>query len=156
MELLFREESRLADGRKCRGYGYYDEITFISHGCGIKYFSAYNSYDKFWIDQVDCPIIVSTKITKEDQLIQNYPPNLIGGCNSINRCYTVCLRIIAVFKSKGMQILLAAPTGRAAKRMTEATGMEAKTIHRLPEYNPMEGCKRNDENPLEGDTSTSA
>lgn len=59
--------------------------------------------------------------------------------------------IIAAFKSRGMQILLAAPTGRAAKRMTEATGMEAKTIHRLLEYNPMDGYKRNDENPLEGD-----
>lgn len=59
--------------------------------------------------------------------------------------------IISAFKSRNMQILLAAPTGRAAKRMTEATGMEAKTIHRLLEYNPMDGYKRNDENPLEGD-----
>lgn len=59
--------------------------------------------------------------------------------------------IIAAFKSRGMRILLAAPTGRAAKRMTEATGMEAKTIHRLLEYNPMDGYKRNEENPLEGD-----
>lgn len=59
--------------------------------------------------------------------------------------------IIAAFKAKGKQIVLAAPTGRAAKRMTEATGMEAKTIHRLLEYNPMDGYKRNDENPLEGD-----
>lgn len=59
--------------------------------------------------------------------------------------------IIAAFKSRHMSILLAAPTGRAAKRMTEATGMEAKTIHRLLEYNPMDGYKRNDENPLVGD-----
>lgn len=59
--------------------------------------------------------------------------------------------IIAAFKARQMSILLAAPTGRAAKRMTEATGMEAKTIHRLLEYNPMDGYKRNEENPLEGD-----
>lgn len=59
--------------------------------------------------------------------------------------------IIAAFKARHISILLAAPTGRAAKRMTEATGMEAKTIHRLLEYNPMDGYKRNDENPLEGD-----
>lgn len=59
--------------------------------------------------------------------------------------------IIAAFKARHMSILLAAPTGRAAKRMTEATGMEAKTIHRLLEYNPMDGYKRNNENPLEGD-----
>ena len=59
--------------------------------------------------------------------------------------------IIAAYKAAGMRILLAAPTGRAAKRMSEATGMEAKTIHRLLEYNPQDGYKRNDEEPLEGD-----
>lgn len=59
--------------------------------------------------------------------------------------------IIATLKTAGLSILLAAPTGRAAKRMSEATGMEAKTIHRLLEFNPMDGYKRNDENPLEGD-----
>ena len=59
--------------------------------------------------------------------------------------------IIEAFKARGKQILLAAPTGRAAKRMTEATGMEAKTLHRLLEYNPKDGYKRNDENPLDGD-----
>ena len=59
--------------------------------------------------------------------------------------------IIAAYKAAGLRILLAAPTGRASKRMSEATGMEAKTIHRLLEYNPQDGYKRNDENPLEGD-----
>lgn len=59
--------------------------------------------------------------------------------------------IIAALKAMGLRILLAAPTGRAAKRMCEATGMEAKTIHRLLEYNPKDGYKRNDDNPLEGD-----
>lgn len=59
--------------------------------------------------------------------------------------------IIAALKAMGLCILLAAPTGRAAKRMSEATGMEAKTIHRLLEYNPKDGYKRNDDNPLEGD-----
>ena len=39
--------------------------------------------------------------------------------------------IISAYKAYGLRILLAAPTGRAAKRMTEATGLEAKTIHRL-------------------------
>ena len=41
--------------------------------------------------------------------------------------------LISYFESEGLQILLAAPTGRAAKRMTEATGFEAKTVHRLLE-----------------------
>ena len=58
--------------------------------------------------------------------------------------------IIAALESLGQGILLAAPTGRAAKRMNEATGKEAKTIHRLLEYNPAEGYGRNDENPLDG------
>jgi len=51
----------------------------------------------------------------------------------------------------GLRILLAAPTGRAAKRLSEVTGMEAKTIHRLLEFKPPEGYKRNEDNPLEGD-----
>lgn len=51
----------------------------------------------------------------------------------------------------GARILLAAPTGRAAKRLSEVTKMEAKTIHRLLEYKPPEGYKRNEENQLEGD-----
>ncbi len=59
--------------------------------------------------------------------------------------------IITMFRSFGQKILLAAPTGRAAKRMTEATGLESKTIHRLLEFKPPEGYQRNDENPLEGD-----
>ena len=59
--------------------------------------------------------------------------------------------IITAFQESGAQILLAAPTGRAAKRLSEATGMEAKTIHRLLEAKPPEGYKHNEENPLSGD-----
>lgn len=64
---------------------------------------------------------------------------------------TTTLGIITAFRSAGANILLAAPTGRAAKRLSEATGMEAKTIHRLLEVKPPEGYQRNEENPLEGD-----
>ena len=59
--------------------------------------------------------------------------------------------IIRYFETEDMEILLAAPTGRAAKRMTEATGLEAKTLHRLLEAKPPEGYQKNEENPLEGD-----
>lgn len=59
--------------------------------------------------------------------------------------------IIAAYRSFGLKILLAAPTGRAAKRMTEATGLEAKTIHRLLECKPPEGYQKNEDNPLDGD-----
>ena len=66
--------------------------------------------------------------------------------------------IIKLFEKEGMDILLAAPTGRAAKRMTETTGYEAKTIHRLLELSKLsEGednhysFERNEINPLETD-----
>lgn len=64
---------------------------------------------------------------------------------------TTTLGIINIYKELGYRVLLAAPTGRAAKRMSEATGMEAKTIHRLLEYKPPEGYQINEEKPLEGD-----
>jgi len=64
---------------------------------------------------------------------------------------TTTLGIITAFQDTGANILLAAPTGRAAKRLSEATGLEAKTIHRLLEVKPPEGYQRNEENPLEGD-----
>lgn len=68
--------------------------------------------------------------------------------------------MIQYFEEEGQDILLAAPTGRAAKRMTEATGYEAKTIHRLLELggpgetdytNTKVAFERNEENPLEAD-----
>ena len=64
---------------------------------------------------------------------------------------TTTLGIITAFQTAGAKILLAAPTGRAAKRLSEATGLEAKTIHRLLEVKPPEGYQRNEDAPLEGD-----
>lgn len=61
---------------------------------------------------------------------------------------TTITGIIRVFKAMEARVSLAAPTGRAAKRMTETTGVESKTIHRLLEYSPQEGYKKNEENPL--------
>ncbi len=62
---------------------------------------------------------------------------------------TIINAIIQVFKKAQAKILLAAPTGRAAKRMSETTGLESKTIHRLLEYNPSEdGFAKNENNPL--------
>jgi exodeoxyribonuclease V alpha subunit len=65
---------------------------------------------------------------------------------------TIVNAILRILAAKGVQLLLCAPTGRAAKRMTEATGMEAKTIHRLLEFDPKAfGFKRDQENPLDCD-----
>lgn len=69
---------------------------------------------------------------------------------------TVIRAIIALYEELGMSVALAAPTGRAAKRMTDATGREAKTIHRLLEitYSETEepNFLRNEDSPLEEDT----
>ncbi len=70
---------------------------------------------------------------------------------------TTIRTMLRFFENEGLDILLAAPTGRAAKRMTETTGMEARTIHRLLELKVSESMgnrmhfERNEENPLECD-----
>lgn len=65
---------------------------------------------------------------------------------------TIVNSILRILAAKGTNLLLCAPTGRAAKRMTEATGFEAKTIHRLLEVDPKGGgFKRGTDNPLECD-----
>lgn len=87
---------------------------------------------------------------------------LISGGPGTGKTTTI-RTIIHYFENQGMEILLAAPTGRAAKRMTEATGHEAQTIHRLLEIsggteendNDIEHIgmrfERNETNPLETD-----
>ena len=65
---------------------------------------------------------------------------------------TIVNSILKILAAKAVKLLLCAPTGRAAKRMKEATGMEAITIHRLLEIDPKSfGFKRNEESPLECD-----
>jgi exodeoxyribonuclease V alpha subunit len=65
---------------------------------------------------------------------------------------TIVKAILRILAAKGTELLLCAPTGRAAKRMTEATGFEAKTIHRLLEVDPKGGgFKRGDDYPLDCD-----
>lgn len=65
---------------------------------------------------------------------------------------TLIRAILKIYRRSGRNVLMAAPTGRAAKRMSEATGFEAKTIHRLLEFSPKQGdFKKNEEYPLETD-----
>ncbi|PKN90882.1 MAG: ATP-dependent RecD-like DNA helicase [Chloroflexi bacterium HGW-Chloroflexi-6] len=65
---------------------------------------------------------------------------------------TTCLKaLIDALQAQGASFALASPTGRAAKRLAEATGHPARTIHRLLEPSPTLGFKRNEENPLEID-----
>lgn len=65
---------------------------------------------------------------------------------------TIINSIIKIYEKLGKRVLLSAPTGRASKKMSEATGHEAKTIHRLLEFSPKEGgFKKNQDNPLNAD-----
>ncbi|MFQ6100999.1 MAG: ATP-dependent RecD-like DNA helicase [Anaerolineae bacterium] len=65
---------------------------------------------------------------------------------------TVTIRtVIGALEAMDCRYALCAPTGRAAKRLSEATGRPAKTVHRLLEYSPQAGFRRNEENPLEVD-----
>ena len=65
---------------------------------------------------------------------------------------TIVRAFVRLYESQGLRVCLAAPTGRAAKRLGELTGSEAKTIHRLLEYNPQEGTfRRNSQNQIEAD-----
>ncbi|QDU18552.1 SF1B family DNA helicase RecD2 [Urbifossiella limnaea] len=65
---------------------------------------------------------------------------------------TIVRAILEIVSAKSLRVLLAAPTGRAAKRLAESTGREAKTIHRLLEFDPgIGGFRRGKENPLDVD-----
>ncbi len=83
---------------------------------------------------------------------------LLSGGPGTGKTTTINM-IIQYFEAEGMDIFLAAPTGRAAKRMTEATGFEARTIHRMLELNSAlsdentrkVNFERNEQNPLEAD-----
>jgi exodeoxyribonuclease V alpha subunit len=65
---------------------------------------------------------------------------------------TIVKSILTVLRAKGAEVALCASTGRAAKRLSESTGLEARTVHRLLEADPKKGgFKRGEENPLECD-----
>jgi exodeoxyribonuclease V alpha subunit len=81
------------------------------------------------------------------QMALTHPVSVLTGGPGTGK--TTCLKaLITSLETQGMQYALASPTGRAAKRLSEATGRPARTIHRLLEYSPVEGFKHNDENPL--------
>jgi exodeoxyribonuclease V alpha subunit len=65
---------------------------------------------------------------------------------------TIIRAVVDIFQKWGQEVLLSAPTGRAAKRLSEATGKRAKTLHRTLEFTPKQGTFRRNENyPLAGD-----
>lgn len=77
----------------------------------------------------------------------NHPVSILTGGPGTGKTTTI-KALIAALNDAGKQYALASPTGRAAKRLSEATGQPASTLHRLLGYSPGEGFKYNPENPL--------
>jgi exodeoxyribonuclease V alpha subunit len=84
------------------------------------------------------------------EMALTHPVSILTGGPGTGK--TTCLKaLITTLEEQNKRYALASPTGRAAKRLSEATGRSAKTIHRLLEYSPLEGFKHNEENPLDLD-----
>lgn len=171
---LVIKEKEIEDGHKMRCiYGmsfYYAELN-----CARMLYELQNAFDgaerftKVEIDRLEKKIQKLEEISGMEldslqrkavmEAVQNGIFILSGGPGT-GKTTTINM-IIRYFEEAGMDIFLAAPTGRAAKRMTEATGFEAKTIHRLLELNgavseddkPGTGAhfEKNELNPLEAD-----
>jgi exodeoxyribonuclease V alpha subunit len=84
------------------------------------------------------------------EMALTHPVSILTGGPGTGK--TTCLKaLIRTLESAQKRVALASPTGRAAKRLSEATGRPARTIHRLLEYSPIEGFKHNEEKPLDVD-----
>jgi exodeoxyribonuclease V alpha subunit len=103
-----------------------------------------------WIEQKTGLSLAKSQVTAIRLALQSKVLVITGG-PGVGKT-TIVRSILRILSAKGMNLLLCAPTGRAAKRMTEATGYEAKTIHRLLEVDPKAGTfKRGGDNPLDCD-----
>ncbi len=100
-----------------------------------------------WIQQQLAIKLAKRQIEAVKSAMQNKVMVITGGPGTGKT--TIINAVLQIFSRLQAKILLAAPTGRAAKRMSEATGHEAKTIHRLLEYSMAKnGFQRGDKNPL--------
>ncbi|MBD2353322.1 ATP-dependent RecD-like DNA helicase [Tolypothrix sp. FACHB-123] len=93
-------------------------------------------------------IELSTQQQQAVEMAAYSPVMILTGGPGVGKTFTTHA-IVSLWKAMGKSIALAAPTGRAAQRLSEMTGLEAKTIHRLLEFDPKTmGFKRDSENPL--------
>jgi exodeoxyribonuclease V alpha subunit len=103
-----------------------------------------------WIERKTALVLAASQVAAIRQALVSKVLVITGG-PGVGKT-TIVNSILRILSAKGVNLLLCAPTGRAAKRMKEATGFEAKTIHRLLEMDPKAGgFKRGLENPLECD-----
>lgn len=103
-----------------------------------------------WVEEKHAITLSATQKQALKEAIQSKVMIITGG-PGVGKT-TLLHSLLKILKAKHTNILLAAPTGRAAKRLEEATGLEARTIHRLLEMNPMAGgFSKNEESPLDCD-----
>lgn len=158
LEITLDEMLRTEDVIKDEDAIYLPPFYFSETGCAKRFLKLMETERKITIDTdaVLKKVLVHADISYDEiqmeairAAISSKVMVLTGGPGTGKT--TTTLGIITAYRMAGCQVLLAAPTGRAAKRMSEATGMEAKTIHRLLEYKPPEGYQKNEDKPLEGD-----
>lgn len=156
----------ITPGRECRVYApnfYYAELNCarLLHDLNIseELLPAEEETLLHKIDQVEADLGIVLDSLQKRSVLESIRSGvfILSGGPGTGKTTTINA-IIRYFLSQGMDISLAAPTGRAAKRMTEATGYESRTIHRLLELSgaaALEGktarFERNEENPLEAD-----
>jgi exodeoxyribonuclease V alpha subunit len=100
------------------------------------------------------PLFTDETLSEEQraaiQMALTQPLSILTGGPGTGK--TTCLKaLIAALAAQHKRFALASPTGRAAKRLSEATGHPASTIHRLLEFSPLEGFQRSEEHPLDLD-----
>lgn len=122
------------------------ELNYGKHPCpGIDFAKALD-----WV-QKKTGIELSEHQVKALRLAVQAKVMVVTGGPGVGKT-TLVNSIIQVLRAKKLTVSLCAPTGRAAKRLAETTGMEAKTIHRLLKFNPgTGGFIHDDRNPLKGD-----
>ncbi|HEY3379420.1 MAG TPA: AAA family ATPase, partial [Armatimonadota bacterium] len=101
-------------------------------------------------DEITASAQLNESQRQASEFARTYQLSLIAGAAGSGKSYTIAA-IYRAFHALERTIALAAPTGKAAKRMEELCGVEAKTIHRLLEYHPHFGWQRGAENPLDVD-----
>jgi len=103
-----------------------------------------------WVEEKTGLTLSESQKTAVDRVLRSKVSVITGG-SGVGKT-TLVNSILKVLRAKRINIGLCAPTGRAAKRLTESTGLEAKTVHRLLEFDPQAfAFKHNDENPLDVD-----
>ena len=103
-----------------------------------------------WVEEKTCLLLSKSQKSAVEQVLKSKVSVITGG-PGVGKT-TLVNSILKILRAKQINIGLCAPTGRAAKRLSESTSMEAKTVHRLLEYDPHAfGFKHDDINPLDLD-----